>query len=747
MFGWLIKVIKKRKLMPKISATERAALDAGTVWVEADFFRGKPDFARVLSEIYPKLSIEEQAFVDGPVEQVCRMVDDWKIQQTRELPEEVWEFLREHRFFGLMIPKEFGGHAFGALACSAVFGKLATTSYMLNSVVLIPNSVGPAELITHYGTPEQKKRYLAPLASGVEMPCFALTEPNAGSDAASLSSAGVLFKDEDGRLKIRLSWDKRYITLAPIATLLGLAFRLHDPEDLLGKGEDLGITCALVPTDLPGVDVGRHHDPMGVTFYNGPTTGKDVVIDADQIIGGVEYAGKGWAMLMEALSGGRAISLPAGAAAGAKGVARIAGAYAALRKQFGLSIGRFEGVQEALGRIAGKAYLMEAARVYTCGAVDSGQKPSVVSAIAKYHQTELARQVINDGMDVLGGKAICRGPTNPIINGYIGAPIGITVEGANILTRTLIIFGQGAIRCHPFLQAEVAAIEAEDPTALRKALVGHGLYVMGNAFRSAFHGVTRGWFSFPEVVGPGAKYARKLCWASARYAVLADLTVAALGPKLKQRGRLAGRFADALSWMYLAAATLRRFEAEGRQKEDEPLFQWAMETCLAEIQRAFEGIYRNFEFPLLSWYFRSFGAFWTRVNSLGSGPSDKVAAAAARALLSPGATRDRLTAGLTAGLPEDHPRMRMERAFRLCAEAEPLVGKMQAAMREGKLERGRVARRIEAALEAEVLTADEAARMRAAEAARAEVLAVDDFSHEQYLAGTRDLEWSTSSAV
>lgn len=732
MFGLLIQFLKSRKMLPTISDTEREALEAGTVWVEGDLFGGRPDFRKFLAEVYPTLTAEERAFLEGPATEVCNMVRPWDLVPTGELPEEVWAFLKEHRFFGLLLPEEYEGHGFGSLAFSAIIGLLGTHSFPLNSVVLIPNSIGPGELIAHYGTPEQKERWLPPLARGDEIPAFALTEPRAGSDAGSLTSRGELF-EEDGVLKIRLDWDKRYITLAPISTLLGLAFRLYDPQNLLGKGEDVGITCGLVPTDLPGVECGKRHDPLGTAFMNGPTRGQGVVVPADHIIGGVEHAGRGWKMLMEALAGGRALSLPSGAAYASKGAARRVGAYAALRAQFGIPIGKMEGVQEPLARIAGRTYLMDAGRIWVCGAVGRGQKPAVVSAIVKYQLTELGRQVANDSMDVLGGKAICRGPRNPIAEGYLAAPVAITVEGANILTRTLIVFGQGALRCHPYLQREIKALEDEDPAALRRAMFGHMFFTLGNLVRAEFHGATRGLFaSAGGLSGRPARYARKIKWASAVYSVLADLVLVTTGPKLKQKGMLSGRFADALSWLYLGTATLRRYEAEGRQQEDLPLVDWSLQTALTEVQESLEGIVRNFSAPLIGWPVRFFGGLWLRLNRLASPPSDRLNQKVAATLLVPGAQRDRLTEGVFTPADASDPIAILEEAFVLRHRANPIIKRIRAAAKEGKIERRRLALQIDDAAAAGVVTAEEAELLRHLEALRDEVLAVDEFDPERF---------------
>jgi acyl-CoA dehydrogenase len=661
------------------------------------------------------------------------MVDEWELERTRQLPSTVVPFLREHGFFGLTVPKEYGGKAFSALACSEVFGKLATRSLGLSTYVLIPNSVGPAELLVAYGTREQKDRYLPRLASGEEIPCFALTEPEAGSDAASLQSHGIVFRGQDGRRLLRLRWNKRYITLAPVSTLIGLAVRLRDPENLLGKGQDVGITCVLVPAATPGVVIGRRHDPMGTPFSNGPIEGHDVVVPVEQIIGGPAGAGRGWSMVMEALSGGRAVSLPAQSAAGAKMVARFVGAYAAVRQQFGLPIGRFEGIEEPLARIAGLTYLMDAARVFTCGAVDAGRKPSVVSAIVKYHETELVRKVVTDGMDVMGGAGLCLGPRNRIARGYMSAPIGITVEGANILTRTLIIYGQGAIRCHPYAQREIRALQEGNGGALLRALVGHALFLLGNVARATVLGLTRGGLSPAPVSGPTARYYRRLAWASSSFAWLSDVAMVTLGPRLKQRGKLSGRFADALSWMFLALAALRRYEAEGRREEDLPLVQWAAEHSLAQVQAAFDGILRNLGGPILGPLLRGPVALLSRLNPVGSPPSDRLGARVARILTKPGPARDRLTAGIFLPSGPNEALARVERAFRLAAEAAPILERLRQASRDGRLPKGATESLLDQALAAGLVDAPEAALVREAAAARQDAIQVDAFSEAEYL--------------
>ncbi len=732
MFGWLAAAAQARNLVPQMSATEREALEAGTVWLDGELFSGRPDFVRILREPYPQLTTAERAFLDGPVEEVCRMVDEWDMNRRREFPSQLLPFLRAHGFFGLVIPKEYGGRGFSALGCSAVFGKLTSRSLALSSLVLIPNSVGPAELLAAYGTKDQKDHYLPRLASGEEIPCFALTEPEAGSDAAAMRSRGVVFAGADGRLYLRLSFQKRYITLAPLATLIGLAVKVVDPENRLGKGEDVGITCVLVPASAQGVAIGRRHDPMGVFFPNGPIEGRDVVVAVDQIIGGPAWAGRGWQMLMEALSGGRAISLPGQSAAGVRMAARGVGAYAAVRQQFGMPIGRFEGIEEPLARIAGTSYLLDAARVFTCGAVDGGKKPAVISAVVKYQATEALRRAVTDGMDVMGGAGLCMGPRNLIARGYMSAPIGITVEGANILTRTLIVYGQGAIRCHPYAQHEIRALATGDGDAFAGAVLRHVVFLLRNLLRSAALGLTRGWLASSPVKGPTARYYRRLAWASATFATLSDLAMITLGSRLKQRGKLTGRFADALSWMYLAVAALRRYEAEGRRPEDLPLVQWAAEHSLAQVQTAFEGIRRNFDAPGLGLLLRGPVALVSRLNPLGAPPSDRLGAELARLLTTPGPVRDRLAEDMY--IPSD-PREalgRMERAFGLVSEAAPVLEKIRQAARAGRLPKGAPDTLLAAATEAGVIDAREAALVREAAAAREDAIQVDSFSPAEY---------------
>ncbi|MDX1631490.1 MAG: acyl-CoA dehydrogenase [Thermoanaerobaculia bacterium] len=715
-----------RDLAPGISETERQALAAGTVWVDGKIFGGRLDWRELLDLPYPELSDREREFLEGPVAEICSRVRERDLERTGGLPEEVWEFLKEHRFFGLVIPPEYGGLGFSPLGASTVYGTLASRSLALSAVVLIPNSVGPGELLLEHGTEEQKEELLPRLARGDEIPCFALTEPEAGSDAASMTSTGVVFQGADGEPWIRLGWEKRYITLAPVATLLGLAFRLEDPDELLGKGPSPGITVALVSTDLPGVEVGPRHDPLGIPFPNGPTRGAGVEIPASRILGGPGYAGRGWQILMEALAGGRALSLPAQAAGGMKYIARVTGAYASVREQFGTPIARFEGVEEKLARIGGLTYLAEAVRVFTCGGVGSGERPAVVSALVKYSLTELARETAADAMDVMAGAGISLGPKNLIARAWQSAPIGITVEGANILTRTLIAFGQGVIRSHPWVRREMDALEAGKPGALFRALVGHGLHFLCNLLRSLLYpwtaGPVFGLGTGPQELRP---HARRLAWATARFALWADLALFTRGSKLKRKGRLSGHLADQLNWIYLGIATVRRFQAQqfatgdsaGEDDEpgDLPLARWALEESLARIQRAHEEALARFGKGLFGWLARKPLSLLSRLRPLGRGPSETTIREAAVAMRRRGPARNRLTRHTF--LPEDpeEPLARLEEALRLSEETRNLRRRVGRARKAGGEDP-----------EAE-LGREEQELLRRYEELRTEVVAVDEF--------------------
>lgn len=731
--GPLMTLLDKLKILPAISETEQTAIDAGTVWVEGELFSGKPDLNKLRGQDYPELTGKEREFMEGPVEELCSMVSDWDLFQRKDFSEEVWNYMKEKRFFGLIIPEEYGGYGFSANAHSMIVAKLASRCGPLATTVMVPNSLGPAELLMHYGTDEQKSHYLPRLARGEEIPCFALTEPNAGSDAGSMQSRGEVFKGKDGELYLKLNWDKRYITLAAISTVIGLAFKLRDPDNLLGKGEDLGITAALVPSDTEGVELGKRHDPLGVPFYNCPTKGHDVVVPIDAIIGGAEGAGNGWRMLMESLAVGRGISLPAQAIGGAKTATRAIGAYTAIRQQFGLNIGRFEGIEEPMARIGGYTYLMDAARSYICGALDKGAKPAVVTAIAKYNFTELGREVVNDAMDIVGGAGISRGPRNIFAHSYIATPIAITVEGANILTRTLMIFGQGAIRSHPYALKEIEALMEKDTAKFDENFWKHIGHVVKNMVRSLLLSITRGRLSGSPVSGPAAKYYRKLTWASASFAFMADMALGSYGGALKMKEKLSGRYADILSWMLLASATLKRFEVDGSREEDRPYFEWAMQEAFHRIQTAFDEIYAEIQVPGLSWLFRGPVAAWSRLNRMGSKPSDKMGHKVARAMQTRGEQRDRITQNIY--LPESREETlgRYEYALEMVEKSSPVYKKLYKAVKAGELQKQHALKQLEPALEKSIITDEEAELVRETEKARYDAILVDEFTLDEYM--------------
>lgn len=729
--------------MPKISETEKVALDAGVTWVEKDLFSGKPDVNKLMQESYPQLTPEEKAFMEGPVEKLCSMIDTWKTWTNREIDAAAWEYIKKEKFLGMIIPKEYGGLGFSALAHSEVVMKVSSRSIPACITVMVPNSLGPAELLIHYGTEEQKKYYLPRLASGQEIPCFGLTEPGAGSDAGSITSTGVVFKGADGKLYMKLNWNKRWITLAAISTVVGLAFRLRDPENLLGKGEDVGITCALIPASTPGVVLGRRHDPLHVPFYNCPTQGKDVVLPLDAIVGGAEYAGKGWQMLMECLAAGRGISLPAQATGGAKLATRVTSAHAVIRQQFGVSIGKFEGVEEALARIYGYTYGLEAARRYTLGAIDKGVKPGVVTAMLKYHATELGRKVINDAMDVMGGAGISLGPRNVLAETYIATPIGITVEGANIMTRTLIIFGQGALRAHPYAYKEVDTIGRGDLAGFDDAFFGHIGHVVRNAIRSILLSTTRGYIAYFQSSGPLKLYHRRLMWASATFAILADMAMGTLGGSLKFREKVTGRFADVLSWMYFATATLRRWEADGRRPEDLAYARFILKHAFSEMQKAFDGIFDNMYnveasgfqkvvFSLLNFLFKDILGTWSRISSIGSQASDHLQHVVVSGVLDNQAQRDHLTEGIFIPTARAEAIGRLDHAMKLTLQSETIERKVRKAVKTKQLAKQKGPALFDDAKAKGVITEQEYQTWKDAAAARYDAIQVDDFSQAEY---------------
>ncbi len=720
-----------KKVLPAMSDTEREALEAGSVWWDADLFTGRPDWKKMLAYPAAKLTPEEQAFVDGPVEQLCAMLDEWDINHERmDLPPEVWKFIRDKGFLGIIIPKSYGGLGFSAFAHSEIVTKISTRSGAAAVTVMVPNSLGPAELLIHYGTDEQKNHYLPRLAKGQEIPCFALTNPEAGSDAASIPDFGIVCKGvHEGRevLGIRLTWEKRYITLAPVATLLGLAFKHYDPDKLLGGDEERGITLALVPTSHPGVNTGRRHNPLGCAFMNGPTTGKDVFIPIDWVIGGAAQAGNGWRMLMECLAAGRSISLPSMSMAAGKIGTRATGAYARIRSQFKTPIGRFEGIEEPLARIGGTTYLMDAMRRMTMAALDMGEKPSVISAICKYHMTERMRAILNDAMDVHGGKGICMGPNNYLGRAYQTVPIAITVEGANILTRSLIIFGQGAIRCHPYVLKEMTAVRRDDLAAFDEAFWGHVAFTIANGARSLWLGLTGG----KGIAVPGSprtrRYLQILTRFSSAFAMLADMSMFVIGGSLKRKEMLSARLGDILSHLYMMSATVKRFHDEGCPEEDLPLLTWAMYDSSFKLQVAMDGVLANFPNRPVAWLMRRL--VFPKGLTL-TAPHDKWNSRVAALLIEPGPVRDRLTAGIYLPRKEDDVIGRLEFAMEAVIKADPVEAKIRAAQKDGRLPQRTLAERRDAAVKSGVITLAEFEHLVRTDRLKREVIMVDDFPND-----------------
>jgi acyl-CoA dehydrogenase len=719
-----------RRALPHLSDTEREAIEAGDVWWDADLFAGNPDWDKLLSFAPARLSAEEQQFLDGPVEELCAMIDDWEINWTlHDLPPEVWDFLKAKKFFAMIIPKEYGGLGFSNYAHSEVIRKLSSCSISTAVTAMVPNSLGPGELLIKFGTKEQQDYWLPRLARGEEIPCFGLTSPEAGSDAASMIDHGVVCRGSyQGKetLGIRLNWHKRYITLAPIATVLGLAFKLYDPDHLIGDRDEIGITLALVPTNLPGIEIGRRHLPAMHVFQNGPNWGYDVFISLDNVIGGIDQAGKGWKMLMSALAAGRGISLPSLSAAGASFTANVTGAYARIREQFHVPIAKFEAIQERLGRLAATAYLLDAARRMTCAALDDGHHPAVVTAIMKAQATERMRVSVNDAMDVHGGKGIIEGPLNYLGSLYRGVPIGITVEGANIVTRALIQFGQGAIRSHPYLLKEMMALQ--DPDRARgldefdKAFWGHVGHAVANTFRAWLRAWSGGLLAPAPKAGAASHYYRQLSRHASAFALAVDLALLSLGGSLKRQEMMSARFGDILSELYLSSAALKRWNDEGRQQDDLPLLTYCMETSFATIETRFDEIIANFPVRPVAWLLRFL------VQPLGPrrrGPSDRVMIKCADIITNPCAARDRLTVDLfksanIAGDRKDGVAI-LEHAFELVVAAQPIRDKMHAAR----------IRDAEQALKQGTITAGEAAQLKAMAEAVSAAVAVNDFAPEE----------------
>lgn len=735
--GPLFQIMKKA--LPSMSQTEREALEAGTTWWDAELFSGNPDWKRLMDLPTATLSREEQAFIDGPVETLCAMLNDWDITHNRmDLPEEVWDYIKKQKFCGIIIPKQYGGLEFSETAHSEIVMKISSRSSTAAVTVMVPNSLGPAKLLLVYGTEQQKNHYLPRLASGEEIPAFALTGPLAGSDAGAMPDTGVVcygtFDGNEQVLGIRLNWEKRYITLGPIATVLGLAFKLYDPEHLLGDRDNLGITLALIPTGTPGVSIGRRHFPLNSAFQNGPNWGKDVFIPMDWIIGGIEQIGNGWKMLMQCLATGRAISLPALSVGGAKLTCRNTGAYARIRKQFNVPIGEFEGIEEPLARMAGETYILDAARLVTTAALDNGEKPSVISAILKYELTERMRKIINDGMDIQGGSGICMGPRNYLGRLYQVVPVSITVEGANILTRSMMIFGQGAIRCHPYLQKEMTALNLPNRKQaliiFDSLLLEHVGFFMHNLVAGFLFGLTGARF----IRTPGnrltKRYYQQIARFSTSFALLADFALMTLGGSLKRKERISGQFADALSNLYLCSCVLKHYQNQGGRKEDIPLLHWACLQTLHQAQQALSEILRKLPLQPAAWLLRlAVFPFGKPVSP----PNDRLIHQTASLLQHDSEVRDRLTQGIYVSFDKEDATGRIEAAFKAVLAAAPVEAKIRQAQKDKRLAKGDPSAMAEEAVAQGLISDQEAGLMALAGQARRAAIDVDDFSPEEML--------------
>jgi acyl-CoA dehydrogenase len=728
------------RMLPAMSQTEKEALEAGTVWWDGELFTGKPRFEKLLASKAPALTAEEQAFIDGPCEELCRMYDDWEVTHKRaDMPPHVWDYLKQKGFFAMIIPKKYGGLEFSAYAHSCVLVKLASRAGLLAATTAVPNSLGPAELLNHYGTEEQKNHYLPRLARGDEVPCFALTHPRAGSDAASLPDTGIVCRGQwQGReiVGLRLNFSKRYITLAPIATVVGLAFRMFDPEKLMGDKADIGITCALIPRNTPGLSIGRRHFPLNVPFQNGPLSGKDVFVPLDFIIGGAKMAGQGWRMLVEQLSVGRCISLPSNATGGAKSAVFASGAYTRIRRQFNMPVGKFEGVEAVLARMAGYTYTMDAARSVTAGAIDGGEKPSVPSAMLKYHVTEMGRQVANDAMDVHGGKGIQLGPRNYLGRGYQVVPVAITVEGANILTRSLIIFGQGAVRCHPFVLREMAAARNPDRRQgvdqFDDALFGHVGFTISNAVRSFVMALTHARFTHVPEVGDTRRYYQHIVRFSASFAFAVDVAMLTLGGYLKKKENLSARLGDVLSAMYLASMVLKHHENQGRPADDLPIVEWACRNQMYKAQEQLHDFLRNFPNRFLGSVMRVLIFPGGRSYSA---PSDRLGRTLADAILNPTEVRDRLSRFVYRTLEPGNPLGLLHEALVMAQSAEPVEKRIRVdGVKTGKVTALDVPGQIAQALAQGIVSEHEAAMLRDYDRKVMDLISVDDFDPRELAA-------------
>ncbi len=734
------------RLLPSMSQTEKEALEAGTVWWDGELFTGKPKFEKLLASKAPQLTAEEQAFLDGPCEELCRMYDDWDITHRRaDMPPKVWDYLKSKGFFAMIIPKKYGGLEFSAYAHSCVLVKLSSRAALLAATTAVPNSLGPAELLNHYGTEDQKNHYLPRLARGEEVPCFALTGPRAGSDAAALPDTGVVCRGLwQGReiVGLKLNFNKRYITLAPIATVVGLAFRMYDPDKLIGEKQDLGITCALIPRNTAGLSIGRRHFPLNVPFQNGPLSGKDVFVPLDFIIGGPKMAGQGWRMLVEQLSVGRCISLPSNTTGGSKAGVFASGAYSRIRRQFNMPVGKFEGVEAVLARMVGYTYTMDAARSVTAGAIDGGEKPSVPSAMLKYHVTEMGRQVANDAMDVHGGKGIQLGPRNYLGRGYQIIPVAITVEGANILTRSLIIFGQGAIRCHPFVLKEMNAARNPDRKQgvdeFDSALFGHIGFTISNAVRSFIMALTHARFTRVPEVGDTKRYYQHIVRFSASFALAVDVAMLTLGGYLKKKENLSARLGDVLSCMYLASMVLKHHENQGRPADDLPLVEWSCRNQLYRAQEQLHDFLRNFPNRFLGGLLRVLIFPGGRSYSA---PSDRLGRKVADAILNPTEVRDRLCRFVYRTLEPGNPLGLLQEALVMSQTAEPIEKRIRVdGVKTGKVTALDVPGQIAQALAAGIISETEAASLRDYDRKVMDLIGVDDFETHELVAGAQPAE-------
>jgi len=719
-------------VLPRMSETEKTALEAGTVWFDGEIFSGKPNWAKLMKEPAFKLSPEEQKFIDGPVQKLCEMLDDWQIQQDRELPDKVWAYMKKEKFFGLVIPKEYGGLGFSASGHSAVVTKISTRSIAAAVTVMVPNSLGPGELLYHYGTDEQKKTYLPKLADGTEIPCFALTGPEAGSDAGAMQSFGTVMKKKiKGKnvLGISLDFNKRYITLAPVATLIGLAFKLRDPQHLLGDEEDRGITCALLPRDIEGLTIGNRHDPMGVPFANGPIHGKDVFIPVSAIIGGEKGIGNGWRMLVESLAAGRSISLPSLSVGAAQLSTRVCGAYATIREQFDTPIGRFEGVEEILARIAGYTYMMDATRQMTCAAIDGGEKPSVLSGTVKAYLTEGMRKTLNDAMDLRAGAAIIRGPQNILSRAYSAIPIGITVEGSNVLTRSMIIYGQGAIRSHPYLLKEMTALQSDDKAGFDKYLWKHIFNVFSNLTRCFLLGLSikTGLIKLSNSRIETLAQA-KLTYLSAAFSLTSDIALATYGGALKRKEMVSGRFADAFSWIYLACGALKRHH-DAKERDMEPILEWSIQTACHNAHEAILGNIDNLPNPFIRILIKIISSPLGLRFKL---PDDKLTSTVAASILDGDKRREILSNDVFVPGKDDPALGRLEQALKLAEDSLPLKKKLRIARKEGKINARYGEMMIAEGLEAKIITDKEATELRKYDKLVLDVINVDDFDVATY---------------